>query len=361
MSFPVVSSHIVLKFRSTLKNHGISWWNWGSKLPTNQMSGGVLGKNQKDISSAKEWPLKKWPPTLARVGGHGQRSHGLQSSTLRRVGDDWSTLVSHIPYWYQWYLDVISHLTSLCVMRLEIWCRKLKEESSNFAHTAVLWDAIAPQSSFQTKVWSESSFCHALRCWYKLEIEIGLISSLNRVRGGIPSLLFAFHVLMTSKSEFCSQVACANLLNRRHDWKGTEKLLLDLLAIKKKMFFNVARVFRWLNHFCCHQFSRFNLFPWTRKMAKPNSQQQVGASMGVAPYMWFRKRAVPGITAHQISTCSCGRSPSLHDRRKGNRSTSCQRAQEIAGSAHNHNGSTGKGAEKCSSSRNTDLKQVQNR
>lgn len=243
------------------------------------MSGGVLGKNQKDISSAKEWPLKKWPPTLARVGGHGQRSHGLQSSTLRRVGDDWSTLVSHIPYWYQWYLDVISHLTSLCVMRLEIWCRKLKEESSNFAHTAVLWDAIAPQSSFQTKVWSESSFCHALRCWYKLEIEIGLISSLNRVRGGIPSLLFAFHVLMTSKSEFCSQVACANLLNRRHDWKGTEKLLLDLLAIKKKMFFNVARVFRWLNHFCCHQFSRFNLFPWTRKMAKPNSQQQVGASL----------------------------------------------------------------------------------
>ena len=284
---------------------------------------------------------------------------------LVTIGRHWSATF-HIDISYQWYLDVISHLTSLCVMRLEIWCRKLKEESSNFAHTAVLWDAIAPQSSFQTKVWSESSFCHALRCWYKLEIEIGLISSLNRVRGGIPSLLFAFHVLMTSKSEFCSQVACANLLNRRHDWKGTEKLLLDLLAIKKKMFFNVARVFRWLNHFCCHQFSRFNLFPWTRKMAKPNSQQQVGASM---------IHLLGGCTLHVVSetgrtgyNCSPNLYLQLWEVSIAPRSAQRQpfhllakRAQEIAGSAHNKNGSTGKGAEKCSSSRNTDLKQVQNR
>ena len=153
---------------------------------------------------------------------------------------------------------------------------------------------------------------------------------------------------MTSKSEFCSQVVCDNLLNRGHDSKGTKK--------SSCWQSYVAHVFRWINHFCCHQFSRFLIFPEGPKDGRKTNSQQVGASMiqpvrELHPTMWKEK----GITAHQISTCSCGRSPSLHDRRKGNRSTSWQR---IGGSvASCPQGRIG--AEKCSSSRNTDLKQVQ--
>ncbi len=189
-------------------------------------------------------------------------------------------------------LVIHSHSMFFLVMRLEKLMQKTPKASSSFAHTAVLWDAIAPQSSFQTKVRSESSFCHALRCWYKLEIEIGLISSLNRVRGGIPSEV----TLVLLPCPYDVKI-----------WVLWTSGLCQSFQHQKTSFP------------CCWQWRKKTVF-----------LRGTHIFTLIKSIIFFLLPILAGITAsrnhlsaHQISTCSCGRSPSLHDRRKGNRSTSC--------------------------------------
>ncbi len=75
-----------LEFQHSLKKMYVNtdshcWFLWvvccnfcensfNSKLT--QSENRPLGKNQKISLPRKEWPLKMWPPSLARVGGHGQ-------------------------------------------------------------------------------------------------------------------------------------------------------------------------------------------------------------------------------------------------------------------------------------------------